>query len=174
MHPRRSATRATPLVALAMACLLPACASLPAPLAAEVIDVTPAQARETGGVGLPVRWGGRIVATEPEAQRTCFEMIGSELDHEGRPLDMTDDGSGRFIACKSGFYDPAVFTRNREVTFVGRIDGYESRMIGEYDYRQPRVAADVIYLWPKAYPVDARYPAPRPWPWWGWDWYPGW
>jgi outer membrane lipoprotein len=32
-----------------------------------------------------------------------------------------------------------VFGKNREVTFTGRIDGYENRRIGEYDYRFPRV-----------------------------------
>jgi outer membrane lipoprotein len=83
--------------------LLPACATLPQPLQGEVTDLTPAQAREAGRPGLPVRWGGRIVATEPLADRTCFEMIGSALDADGRPSDMTDDGSGRFVACKAGF-----------------------------------------------------------------------
>ena len=99
-----------------------------------------------------------------------IEMIGSTLQGDGRPADMSEDGSGRFIACKAGFYDPAIFLKNRELTVLGRIDGYESRKIGEYDYRQPRVAADVIYLWPKARPVDVRYPAPQPWPWMGWGW----
>lgn len=156
------------------AVLLSACATLPQPLQGEVVAITPAQAREAGREGLPVRWGGRIVDTRPLSNRTCFEMIGSALDADGRPRDMTDDGSGRFIACKSGFYDPAIFLKDRELTFIGRIDGFESRRIGEYDYRQPRIAADVVYLWPKARPVDVRYPAPRPWPWWGWDWGPGW
>lgn len=156
------------------AMLMAACATLPQPLQGEVVAITPAQARESGREGLPVRWGGRIVDTRPLSDRTCFEMIGSALDADGRPRDMTDDGSGRFVACKSGFYDPAIFLKDRELTFIGRIDGFESRRIGEYDYRQPRIAADVVYLWPKARPVDVRYPAPRPWPWWGWDWGPGW
>ena len=162
------------LLAITACGLLSACVTLPTPLQAEVTNITPAQARDAGRPGLPVRWGGRIVQTEPLQDRTCFQMIGSALDGEGRPLDMTDDGSGRFIACKAGFYDPAIFLKNREVTFVGLIDGFEERKVGLYDYRQPRVAADVIYLWPQAYPVDVRYPSPRPWPWWGWDWYPGW
>ena len=51
---------------------------------------------------------------------------------------MSEDGSGRFIACKAGFYDPAIFLKNRELTVLGRIDGYESRKIGEYDYRHAR------------------------------------
>lgn len=163
-----------PICLAAGTLLLSACATLPQPLQGEAVAITPAQAREAGRPGLAVRWGGRIVETRPLADRTCFDMIGSALDGNGRPLDMTDDGSGRFIACKSGFYDPAIFLPDRELTVLGRIDGFEERRIGEYEYRQPRVDADVIYLWPKARPIDGRYPAPRPWPWWGWDWYPGW
>lgn len=162
------------LLTVIAALALSACASMPKPLAGEAMRISPAEARDVGRVGLPVRWGGRIVQTRPLADRTCFDMIGSELTNEGRPQDMTDQGYGRFVACKSGFYDPAIFLKNRELTVVGSIDGFESQKIGDYDYRQPRVAADVIYLWPQARPVDVRYPAPRPWPWWGWDWGPGW
>ena len=72
-----------PLLALA---LLSACATLPQPLQGEVVELTPAQARESGRPGLPVRWGGRIVRTEPMSDRTCFEMIGSALDADGRPV----------------------------------------------------------------------------------------
>lgn len=154
--------------------LFAGCATLPAPLQGETVNITPAQARQAGRAGLAVRWGGRIVETRPMATRTCFDMIGSSLDDNGRPRNMTDDGSGRFIACKDGFYDPAIFLKDRELTVMGRIDGFEDRRIGEYEYRQPRIAADVIYLWPQARPVDVRYPVLRPWPWWGWDWYPGW
>ena len=72
-----------------------------------------------------------------------------------------------FLACRPGFYDPAVFEKNREVTVVGRVAGYENRRIGGYDYRFPRVEADVVYLWPVRETVDVvQYPAP--WPWWGW------
>src|SRR5574338_401359 len=126
------------------------CATVPKPLQGEVNPITPREAQRANAVGATVRWGGRIVSTEPGPNQTCFEMIGSTLQSSGRPADMSEDGSGRFIACKSGFYDPAIFLKDRELTVLGRIDGYESRKIGDYDYRQPRVAADVVYLWPKA------------------------
>ena len=65
---------------------------------------------------------------------------------------------------------PSVETRSEKeliASFVGRIAGYENRRIGEYDYRFPRVEADVVYLWPVRETVDVvQYPAP--WPWWGW------
>ena len=166
--------RAPALTLFALALALAGCATLPKPLQGEVNALTPRQAQGTDAIGATVRWGGRIVSTEPGPDRTCFEMIGSTLQGDGRPADMNEDGSGRFIACKPGFYDPAIFLKDRELTVLGRIDGYESRRIGEYDYRQPRVAADVVYLWPKERPVDVRYPAPYPYPypWWGWG--PGW
>ena len=87
--------------------------------------------------------------TQPLENRTCFEMIATRLDVYGRPYWAEDDTGGRFIACRTGFYDPAVFENNREVTFTGPgVEGYENRRIGQYDYRFPRVAADVVYLWP--------------------------
>ena len=148
------------------AALLVACATQPTPLQGEFTDVTPRQAAEADNTGVVVRWGGRIVQTEPQANRTCFEIISTRLDVYGRPYWSSDDVGGRFIACRTGFYDPAVFEVNREVTFTGRVEGYDQRKIGGYDYRFPRLAAEVVYLWPVRERVDVlTYPAP--WPWWG-------
>ncbi|MDT4870596.1 Outer membrane lipoprotein Slp family protein [compost metagenome] len=67
-----------------------------------------------------------------------------------------------------------MFSEGREVTFVGKIESYESTRIGDYDYQLPRVAADVVYLWPEVREVEVRpYPyydpfwGPR-WGRWGW------
>ena len=155
-----------PALAVA-AVLLGACASQPKPLQGEFAEITPRDATANDSTGASVRWGGRIVRTEPQANRTCFEMISTKLSAFGRPYWAADDTGGRFIACRTGFYDPAVFEVNREVTFTGRIDGYESRQVGQYDYRFPRVAADVVYLWPIRERVDV-VTRPAPWPWWGW------
>ena len=149
------------------ALLLAACASQPKPLQGEFAQISPQDAVERDSTGAMVRWGGRIVRTEPLANRTCFEMISTRLNSYGRPYWGSDDVGGRFIACRTGFYDPALFSSEREVTFTGRIDGYENKRIGEYDYRFPRVAADVVYLWPIRERVDV-VTRPAPWPWWGW------
>lgn len=156
------------IVALGLAALLlAACASQPKPLQGEFAQISPQDAVERDSTGAMVRWGGRIVRTEPLANRTCFEMISTRLNSYGRPYWASDDVGGRFIACRTGFYDPALFSANREVTFTGRIEGYENKRIGEYDYRFPRVAADVVYLWPVRERVDV-ITRPAPWPWWGW------
>lgn len=127
--------------------LLTGCVSMPAALQGEFAPIQPAEAARSGEVGVPVRWGGRVVQVQPLERYTCFEIVGVRLDDFGRPFSR-DRSSGRFLACRGGFYDPEVFLPGREVTISGRVDGFENRRIGGYDYRYPRLAADVIFLWP--------------------------
>lgn len=155
------------LASAGLAIVLGACATHPRPLQGEFAAITPRDAIDRDSTGAAVRWGGRIVSVEPQPNRTCFEMLSTHLDVYGRPYWASDDTGGRFIACRTGFYDPALFQANREVTFTGRIDGYETRRIGQYDYRFPHVAADVVYLWPVRERVNV-ITRPPPWPWWGW------
>ena len=118
----------------------------------------------------PARWcAGAAASSRSNRARTTpvSKCCRRGLDDTGRPYWKTDEIGGRFIACRTGFYDPALFERNREVTFTGRVDGYENRQIGGYDYRFPRLAADVVYLWPQREYVDV-VTRPAPWPWWGW------
>lgn len=132
------------LVLLALA----GCASTPKPLQGQFDALLPAEASRQATTPASVRWGGRVVAVETQATRSCFEIVGQRLDARGQPR--SDDRSeGRFLACRSGFYDPEVFKAGREITVTGRVDGFEQRKIGDYDYRYPRVEADVIYLWPE-------------------------
>ena len=163
-----------------LAALLAACASAPTPLQGQFSPITPRDATDRDSTGAMVRWGGRIVQVEPQENRTCFEMLSTGLDASGRPYWQTDNVGGRFIACRTGFYDPALFEKNREVTFTGRIEGYETRKIGDYEYRFPRVAADVVYLWPVRDRVevvaDPMFSPYMGWGWGrgGWGWGVGW
>lgn len=156
------------LVVLVTAAWLSACATAPGPLRGEFSAVAPA----SGAVaqGQRVRWGGSLIAAEPRAGETCFEVLARPLSESGRPY-REDQAEGRFLACRPGFYDPALFDEGREVTFTGTVQGFETRRIGEYDYRYPLVAADVVYLWPPRREVEYIY-AYDPWlshwgPWWG-------
>jgi outer membrane lipoprotein len=140
--------------------LLSACVTTPRPLQGEYAAVLPAQAASQGNTGTRVRWGGQVVAVHNEAARSCFEVVGKTLSADGRPQ-MRDRSEGRFIACRTGFYDPAVFTAGREVTIGGTVSGFENRRIGDYDYRYPLVDAEVVYLWPERRDVDVV--VERPW-----------
>ena len=160
-----------PLLPVTAIALLAACATAPTPLQGQFDPVTPHQVTTTRATGQSVRWGGRIIETTPGPQQTCFQLLGLPLNSMGRPMERTADASqGRFIACRSGFYDPAVFQPGRDVTFIGRVDGQEQVKIGEYDYALPRLAADVIYLWPEqTEPALRPYPyGPYPGPWGPW------
>jgi outer membrane lipoprotein len=143
-----------------LAALLAGCATTPAPLQGTYSAVLPAEAATRGTAGDRVRWGGQVVGVHNDASQSCFEVVGKPLGMDGRPL-VRDRSEGRFIACRGGFYDPAVFTAGREVTVGGTLTGFETRRIDQYDYRYPRVAADVVYLWPARHDVDVI--VERPW-----------
>lgn len=146
--------------------LLAGCVSTPQALQGEFAPIQPGEAARSGVVGAPVRWGGRVVKVEPHADYSCFEIVGVQVGEDGRPWARDDQSTGRFLACRGGFYDPEVFLPGREVTISGAIDGYETRKIGDYDYRYPRIAAEVVFLWPERRDVDViveRYPY-----YWGW------
>jgi len=162
-----------PLAIVAVAASLAACATIPQPLQGTYTDLTTAQAQQGGAGGTKVRWGGEIIKTEPGPQETCFFLLSRPLDDEARPKMATDnDSQGRFVACRSGFYDPEVFARGRELTVTGTLHGTVSQKVGEYDYAYPRVEADVVYLWPKR--VAVRYPPGYYDPFWGPGWGPYW
>lgn len=156
-----------PLLAVAGAAALGACATVPAPLAGTYPALLPSQAAQGGAGGTQVRWGGEIIKTKPEAHNTCFFVLSRALDSQARPLS-GGASQGRFMACHSGFYDPEVFTKGREVTFTGTVHGIVSHMVGEYDYAYPRLDAQTVYLWPKR-PRYVRYGYSDPFydPFWG-------
>ena len=157
---------------LALAMLLSACVTTPAQLQGTYSAIEPEQAAKQEVPGEAVSWGGKIVDVHTEKLFTCFEIVGAPLDSSGRPREV-DDSNGRFLACRDGFYEPEVFKEGRELTISGKIDGYETRKVGDYDYRYPRVAAEVVYLWPERIDHDYHDHYHGYWgPGWGWGW--GW
>lgn len=167
--PRASSPR---IAALALVLAFTGCATVPAPLQGNFSALAPGAAAQRDATGTTVRWGGTIAEVETLPGETCFQLVGRPLDEETRPI-MSDRPEARFLACRQGFYEPQVFAKGRSLTITGRIVGYETRKVGAYDYRQPKVAADVVYLWPKrqqVYVVNDVYPfyPYDPWPpmWW--------
>jgi outer membrane lipoprotein len=160
---------------VALAGLLGACATVPAPLQGQFAPVTPRDAAASGGQGEAVRWGGEIINVDPRPEQTCFEILARELDSTARPVSR-DPSDGRFLACRNGFYDPEEFKQGRNITVVGKLNGTEVGKVGQFDYTYPRVAADAIYLWPKRSYANYPYPYYDPWMWGGYGpyWGPYW
>lgn len=150
-------------MALALLTLvLGGCVSAPKPLLGSFDAVSPDEAAARGTAGALVRWGGRIIEAEPASERTCLVVLAQALDAEARPR-ARDLSEGRFIACRNGFYDPAIFATDREVTITGRVSGFETRPIGDYNYSYPVLAAEVLYLWPEPRDVEFIHSGPI-WP----------
>jgi len=151
---------------LAGVALLSACMRPPVPLDGDFSATTVEDAQQASHVGERVRWGGTVVTTTPERERTCLEVVSAPLDVSARPL-ATDQTFGRFIACADGFYDPVVYAPNRSVTVVGTVEESSEGRVGKYDYVFPRVDADTVYLWPNE---PTNYVRGAYWsPFW-WDW----
>ncbi|KFN41248.1 Slp family lipoprotein [Arenimonas oryziterrae] len=151
------------LLILALPLLLIGCVTAPKPLQGQFSTLLPDEAVTRQAAGERVRWGGRVVKVEPQAARSCFEVVGAPLDAAGQPRKV-DRSEGRFIACRTGFYDPEVFQAGREITIAGTIEGFETRKVGDFDYRYARVAAEVVYLWPERKDVDVIvHPVPIYW-----------
>ncbi|MEO9077957.1 MAG: Slp family lipoprotein [Rhodanobacter sp.] len=171
-----------PLALAASIALLAGCATIPKPLEGNYASVSTASAQQGGAGGTQVRWGGEIIKTEPGPQQTCFYLLSRPLDSQARPQSgNAGENDGRFVACRTGFYDPEVFTRGREMTVTGTLHGTVTEKVGQYDYAYPRVEANVVYLWPKQRPLsDTRYPPGFYDPFWGpgfgsyWGGYPYW
>jgi outer membrane lipoprotein len=136
-----------PSLAAWAAVVLTSCTSVPTQLQGEYADVTPARVQPEH-FGTSVRWGGVLVETRNEQDRTCFEVLSRQLDRYMRPL-VEDTTLGRFIACTNGFHDPEVYAKGREVTVVGQIRSIEDRKIEEFDYFYPVLEVTDLVLWEK-------------------------
>lgn len=142
------------------------CATIPQPLQGTYAPVTLAAARSSTAGTQAVRWGGQIIETEPREQQTCFFVLAQTLDSQARPQ-RGETSDGRFVACKQGFYDPEVFSKGREITVTGTLNGTVQHKIGEFDYTYPKVEATNIYLWKPRPRYVNTYDPWGPWGPWG-------
>lgn len=142
--------------------LLSGCVTAPKPLQGEFAMVGPRDALQADLTGERVRWGGRLLELKAFEAHTCFLVAAEPLGEDARPYSR-GNGQGRFLACRAGAYDPAVFAAGRAVTFAGTLAGADVHEIGG-GYRLPLVEADVVYLWPER-PGDARLREASPYGW---------
>lgn len=115
-----------------------------------------------------VRWGGVILGTENGQDTSRVTVVAFPLDGDGEPR-VSDQSTGRFIAVVDEFLEPLVYSRDREITFTGRVLNTETQDVGEFAYEYPVIQVEQYYLWPeKVEPVYVDYP-----PYWWYDpWYP--
>ncbi len=151
--------------------LLSACTGLPAnfgnvptvQLSYQQVSSDIASYRES-----PVRWGGVIIDVDNEDQVSLMQVVYYPLDYSGRPQ-LHKPGEGRFVIKSAEFLDPAIYTKDKEITVAGVIIGNIERTVGKRVIQVPLLSATAIHLWP-VYPNQYDYRGYGPYPYFG---YPG-
>jgi len=145
------------LYLLVLSCLLlGACTSLPQAMKdAQVVDLTYAQVSQNidGHREAPVRWGGVIIDVENEESFSLVQVLFYPLNYSGRPQ-LDKPYRGRFIIKSTGFLDPIVYTKNKEITVLGTLNGNIKRTVGKRAIWVPLIESTAIHLWPKYHDDD--------------------
>ena len=174
------------LLIAAVFLILSACTTIPEQIQGTYPDISPARV-EPSVFGTDVRWGGIIIATRVDANKSCIEILSRELGKYMRP-ETGDSTAGRFIGCQPGFLDPMVYAAGREITVTGAIQKIEVKKLEDFAYRYPVLEIHDLVLWEKR-KVVMRYrgfndpfygPMYGPWygapgywgAWGGYPWYP--
>ncbi|MFH1148672.1 MAG: Slp family lipoprotein [Pseudomonadota bacterium] len=138
----------------------------------ETLTVSRVQKDPEAYRGRMVLWSGTIIDSKNLKDGTELEVLQKPTGFGGRPTDV-DYSEGRFLVINPGYLDTAVYSRGRDVTVAGEVQGKRTKSIGEIEYVYPVVAAKEIHLWPEekeyAYPYYFP-PYPYPYPYWRYQW----
>jgi outer membrane lipoprotein len=117
--------------------------------------------------GKVVIWAGEIIEAKNTKEGTLIEVLQKPADFFGAPEEV-DRSEGRFLVLHPSYLDVAVYSKGREVTVAGEVDGKRTMPLGEIQYTYPLVLAKEIYLWPD---TSKERLAPYPYPVYPWWWY---
>ncbi len=121
--------------------------------------------------------GGIIVETKFTDDGSLIEVLYVPVDSRGYLKDL-NESNGRFLALfprESGYLDPLLYRRGREITLSGEFIGLKKGRLDEIEYTYPLFEIREIYLWPRVreyyYLPPPYYPPFYPYPYW-WRYYP--
>ena len=131
--------------------LLSACATTIPPDALTDVDHTVSFQDLNGNpdafTGRTVVLGGNIIQTENQPGNTRLLVLQRQLDGDLQPLD-DDRSQGRFMVIVPEFLDPAIYTKGRRITAVGKVTGKEIRPLNHIPYVYPVLEKRYLHLWP--------------------------
>jgi outer membrane lipoprotein len=134
--------------------LLSSCSNLPPAIEDQPLyDISYGQAKRNIAqfMDAPVRWGGVVIDVENEQNYSLVQVLYYPLNNYGRPrLDKPNEG--RFLIKSPEFLDPAVYTKDTEITVAGTLKGDVERKVGNKALRLPLISSTVIHLWPAYVP----------------------
>ncbi|WP_194755313.1 Slp family lipoprotein [Aliidiomarina indica] len=130
--------------------LLSGCASrLPEPIRGDIPETTTYRAvveQSEQAIGTSLRWGGVIAAVHNRKDHSEIEVVYFTLRGTGRPW-VSNETPGRFRFIVDGFADPEIYRVGREVTVLGELSGFQTDLIGEYEFSFPIVSSRGVQLW---------------------------
>lgn len=106
--------------------------------------------------GAMVLLGGKVIETLTAADATELVVLQLDIGSRDRPLD-NDRSQGRFLVRSTRFIDPAIFPSGTLITVVGRLQGSETRPIGEMPYTYPVIEPAEMKKWPAGSEVSPRF-----------------
>ncbi len=115
------------------------------------LQQTPAKYR-----GAMVLLGGKVIETLAKEGATELVVLQLDTGSRDRPVD-NDRSQGRFLVRSAQFIDPALFPPGTLITLVGRLQGSESRPIGEMPYTYPVIEPAEIKKWPAGADASPRF-----------------
>lgn len=118
--------------------------------------------------GKTIRWGGTIISTRNQKDKTELIILAKPLDKYGEPQE-GDQSYGRFIGIKDGFLDPAIYATGRSITLNGKFEQVIRKKIDNFEYDYPLVRIEHLYLWEVMEEYDYY-----DYPFWYDPWYPFW
>ncbi len=113
-------------------------------------------------------FGGIIVTTKATPEGSLIEALLVPVNARGYLKDV-DAPQNRFLALfpkESGFLDPIIFKKNREITIAAEFKGLREGEIDEMLYTYPFFVIRQLYLWAER--PEYYWPYYEPYPYW-WD-----
>ncbi len=95
-----------------------------------------------------VRWGGTVIKVENMENESILHIMSYPLEYKGRP-DLSAREEGRFIVKTKEFLDPAIYTKNSELSIFGSLVGESEHLIGQKKLKLPTIKLQELYLWPE-------------------------
>ena len=106
--------------------------------------------------GTVVLLGGKVIETLVKEGATEMVVLQLDVGSRDRPLD-NDQSQGRYLVRSTQFIDPALFPPGTLITVVGRLQGSESRPIGEMPYAYPLIEPAELKKWPAGSDESPRF-----------------
>lgn len=108
-------------------------------------------------IGQTVRWGGIILEVINKKDSSQLIILGYPLTSQARPNTYSQAGIRRFIANFNHFIEPNNYTKNSEITIIGKLERIEESKVGEFNYEYPVVSVEKHSLWINSGYYDPYY-----------------